>query len=387
MSDSKFLVTGFVFTSLLTLGVASPAFASCTWYFNWSCSRCADMGGRSTGTQGGYPTYDSCNSARGSVDSTVTAHSCQSDGYCDSPAAAPSTGYDGGSGTLQQPQQQIYAEPQVDYEALRRQQETEQRRIDEEIRQREAEEKAAEEKRRRQFFKDKSEALGALKGVTDFEGSGGDLKIKNSSGDSIGIKDGSSAVAIGSDKLPVVHPHDIKGKPKNIPARDVPKQDVTRLGNTVANIVMDAIQENKHDLDKAYKNLLGELNKNSGDQDLRDAASYLLGMSIGHDLAGHQTPKLSQEQIARDKAAVQRKFTPFPGSTALQKWELERFGIYTKTLSQNSDNFSATREDLEKRAKADPNNMALRGALRIAQGAEVYQGDIDRRKTSGTLNR
>lgn len=391
-----------------------PAFADCTWYFNWYCSDCAKIGGQTTGTQGGYPSESSCDSARGGVASGVTTGSCSSSGYCDSPAAVPSPGYGGGTG-YRQPQHRTYV-PQIDYEAERRRQEAEQRRLDAEEAKRQAELKAAEEKRRRQFMKDKAEALGSLKGGVDFDGSGsGEPKIKSSPGDSLGLKDGnsggalglkdgSSAVYTGSDKLPVVDPRDIKGKQKYTriekaappsPVRDVPKRDVARLGTEVANLVMDAIQANEHDLDKCYADLLGKVGKAPRNQDLRDATSYILGMSIGNDLAGNPVPKLTPEQIARDKAAVRgptlleslRPQSPFPASPKIQKWEQERFSIYQDALSQYGDNITIVRENLEKRAKAAPDDMALRGALRIAQGVEVYKDDINRRKTSNTLNK
>lgn len=423
---SKFLRNISLSLMFVAIGCSSsPAFAGCTWYFNWSCSDCK-LGARTTGTQGGYSSYDSCNSARGSVDSMITAHSCQSEGYCDSPAATPSPGYGGGTG-YQQPQQQIYV-PHIDYEAESRRQQAEQRRLDKEEAERQAKVKAEEEKRRREFLKDKSEALGSLKGGVDFDGTGGgELKIKTSSESStglkdgsssdLGLKDGSSTVYTGSDKFSVVDPRDIKGKQKYTkifkteppsPVRDVPKKDVTRLGGEVANIVMDAIIEGGHDLEKSEDILRELLRKHPESQNLRDASSYIIGMALGHSAAGIPAPKISSEQVAREKARTLRIEARFEFSddqemndeliamltnkplsnraNGFDKWLNERNEIFLDAITKHQD-YHAVFTELEKRAKADPDNMALRGALRIAQGAEVYQGDIKRRKTLNTLNK
>ncbi|TAL27541.1 MAG: hypothetical protein EPN97_16880 [Alphaproteobacteria bacterium] len=383
---------------------STPAVADCTWYFNWYCSDCAKIGGQTTGTQSGYSSESSCNSARGSVASGVTTGSCSSSGYCDSPAATPSPGNGGGPGYYRQPQQRTYV-PQIDYEAERRRQEAEQRRLDAEEAKRQARLKAEEDKRRRQFMKDKAEALGSLKGSVDFDGSGnGELKIKSSSGDSLGLKDGSSAVITGSDKLPVVHPYDIKGKPKpakNVPVRDLPKKDVTRLGDKVASLVMDAIEEGDHDLDKSKEVLRGLLQKKPNNQEYRDAYNYIFGMWVGNMRAGLRPPQLGDDHYRRKSGRLPMGSGDddllcivYPGNcepSEKEKQQSEKlnndsFLAYYDVYKVKND-FSVVRSELEKRAKAAPDDMALRGALRIAQGAEVYQDDINRRKTSGTLNK
>lgn len=176
------------------------------------------------------------------------------------------------------------------------------------------------------------------------------------------------------------------------PVASTPVGDVTRLGGSVANMVMDAIQENAHDLDKASDSMARKLRENPGGQELRDATSYVLGMAIGNNTAQNPVPQLSEDQLLRDRASVSSvqlfsgtpadRVSPFPVSPreleSLQKWEDARNKIFLDALSRNPDSFSNVREELEKKAKDAPGDLALRAALRIAQGAEVYQSDIER---------
>lgn len=176
--------------------------------------------------------------------------------------------------------------------------------------------------------------------------------------------------------------------PKPVTAQD---QDISRLGGVVANLVMDAIQRNGHDLDKADLDMRERLKENPGSQDQRDAASYILGMAIGNNIVGNPVPFVGWEQRQIEQGGmlgslsvlgyeVASRSSPFPVSPReradLQKWEENRNSVFLKALTDHDGDFTAAREDLEQQAKSSPDDKALRSALRIAQGAEVYQDDI-----------
>lgn len=149
--------------------------AACLWSFNWYCSACPKIGGRTTGVQGGYGSYDQCEAARRSVAREVTTGSCSNSGICDSPSSSGSrpSGYGwpapgGGSS----------ARPEFDTaEAAIRRAEEERMRLEAEEAERRAREKTEDDRHQRHFMADKLDALKSLKG-SSFDGGGSDLGLK-----------------------------------------------------------------------------------------------------------------------------------------------------------------------------------------------------------------
>lgn len=157
---------------LIPLGAA---FAAKTWSFNWYCSGCARIGARTTGTNGPFPTRESCEAARSSMQSAMDSRgggvntvSCTSVGFDDPPPQQPTynqpSGANFGGGYQPPPSYPSSQNPPIDYQAQQRQRaaEEEKNRALERARQ------AAE------FEKDKQTTLDLLKGA----GSGGELKLK-----------------------------------------------------------------------------------------------------------------------------------------------------------------------------------------------------------------
>jgi hypothetical protein len=81
-----------VMTLLTALLVApAPTAADCNWVFNWYCPGCSKIGGRTTGTMGGFETESACESARarwkrdnGSMGGGANAEPCyRPGGGCD----------------------------------------------------------------------------------------------------------------------------------------------------------------------------------------------------------------------------------------------------------------------------------------------------------------
>lgn len=138
----------------------SPASAACTWKFDWYCSDCAKIGGRTTGEQGGYPSEAACESARSQVRSPVSAMSCDRVGWCDEPRAVrpvPPSGNTVGGGGHRGP---IASQPDYSH----------QNKMAEQARQAEAARAKAEAERKAReqaaFAKAKADLLGDLKGST-----------------------------------------------------------------------------------------------------------------------------------------------------------------------------------------------------------------------------
>jgi hypothetical protein len=160
------------------------AVAEKTWYFNWYCPGCSKIGGRTTGTEGPFPSESACESARSRMRSSmssmgggVTTASCYSTGWdTETPSSRtrPST-----------PGQPYYTPPSDDYESERRQQEEfESQQREEAERERKRKEEAERERQRQEeFIRERDKAVESLKG----SGSGafgikgsptGDLQIK-----------------------------------------------------------------------------------------------------------------------------------------------------------------------------------------------------------------
>lgn len=187
-----------VLGACVVLATGASVFAApCEYYFTWSCSGCAKIGGRTTGREGPFPTQGSCESAASSMRSNmgragggVTVNSCSPTYYtCGNDIPARSSGPARGR-TAPSPD---YSAPAYDYEAEQRAQE-----------ERDRQERAAEEDRKRReqevrekFEQDKRAALNQMKGAQSGAlelksgnikmGAGivnpaGDLKLKSAAG-------------------------------------------------------------------------------------------------------------------------------------------------------------------------------------------------------------
>lgn len=177
------------------------------------------------------------------------------------------------------------------------------------------------------------------------------------------------------------------------PVREVPKNDVSRLGDRVANYVMDAIVHGDHDLEESKRILWRVLQAKPESIDYRDAYSYITGMEMGRFLANMPSSRFTPEEfhkmapkVRMDDAIVFVTMVAgeMPSEEQLlgvEQWDRDVFEAFLEVHKKYPQNFTAVREELEARAKADPGNGVLRGALRQAQGAEVYQDDINRQKT------
>lgn len=192
----------------------------------------------------------------------------------------------------------------------------------------------------------------------------------------------------------------IKVKPQ-APPQDAPRADALKLGAKVAGLVLDAIEHGGHDLDKSDMFMRDLLKGHPADRDIRDASSYITGMMIGNGMAGNPPPEMTQDQLAKQARMLplgaqydlagflnerEDAFMQAFNSIDLGNWMDERDSIYLNLSGKHSD-FSAQRQELEKRLQHDPGNDALRAALRMTQGAEVYQGDINRRNGAPGLPR
>ncbi len=177
-----------VAVALLALTFVGSTQAACTWSFNWYCSACAKIKGRTTGTESGYATQGQCDAARSRVGREVTTGSCTSSGLCDSPSVGSRSGSGGGGAA---PRGGGHA-PAYDDGAEMRRAEEERMRQEAEEAERQAKEKAEDERRQRQFAADKLDALKSMKG-TDFDGGG--LKLKGS-GDELPFKSGTDTFGV-----------------------------------------------------------------------------------------------------------------------------------------------------------------------------------------------
>jgi len=183
LSKTAFILSALYFCSI--------SHASCTWSFNWYCSACGKIGGRTTGTQSGYSSESACNAARSSVAREVTTGSCSSTGYC----GGSGTNTRPSSGGSASPRGGSYQKPAIDYE-------TENWRVEEERSRQEAEEverlakqKAEEERKQRKFLSDKLDVINSLKGGVDFDASG-KPELKGGDDDQLPIKSGTSTLGI-----------------------------------------------------------------------------------------------------------------------------------------------------------------------------------------------
>lgn len=154
----------------------SAAAAPCEYYFTWSCSGCANIGARTTGKEGPFPTESACNSAASSMRSNmgqagggVTINSCTPTYYT---CGEDTPGRPSSPGRGQSAPDPGHAAPSYDYEAERQAQEERERQERAEDERRKQKEQEAREK----FEQDKQNALKQMKGTQ-----GGALELKGAS--------------------------------------------------------------------------------------------------------------------------------------------------------------------------------------------------------------
>lgn len=180
---------------------------------------------------------------------------------------------------------------------------------------------------------------------------------------------------------------DLPGAAKPVNAPPPPKPDPAHLGARAANLVLDAIQDSGHDLDKAARLLSAKIIEAPGDQDVRNATSYVFGMLIGVDRTGEPrragAPRLPPNIAA---PGLLEGLSP-PATPADQRnrarWEGERNRLYLEAMTRNGKDIPATLADLEARARAEPDNSALQSALKVVQGIAVYTESPSRPKGTG----
>lgn len=416
----------------------SPVWAACTYSLNWYCpnSGCIRVMGRSTGTAGPYSSLEACESGRGQFrQQGLNPSTCDRSGICDEPSVRRTPAAPGGGGGYVAPAP-TYRPP--DYEALAERQrmeaEEEMRRQAEQA-EHETRKQAAERARQQQFVKSKLEALQSLKG-SDFDGTsgGGDLKLKEASpykgGSTLGAKSdpgvryggglGLKSVTLSdTEKGPrfskgdqfsappdagglglksVAVPAAVAKKPDAAAAKGgsapvmAPAKipDVRHLGAPTANLVMDAIEASNRGLDVAVKRLDDALYRQPNDQNLRDAYAYIKGMNIGESLAGMEGKSEAPMSLFVDSLEQRKPYTPAldrierspPADVSAQQlkdfmaWDSQFRKLAVEAINRKGGNFEAARDDLERRLKVDPSDMALRSAFRVMQGAAVYEDDI-----------
>jgi len=206
-----------------------------------------------------------------------------------------------------------------------------------------------------------------------------------------------------SDTLPVVHPADIKGpKPKDTlrvtpppppkpvnpvfdpakPAKEYgPRpEDIRRLGPRAGDMVMDAIQKGRNNPNQSKRILEDHLRMAPADPDLRDASSYIIGMSIGRDITGNLGRPLSPADLARlnrptpglDSVPASVFGPRMSDLTNLKRWEDQRNQAVSAAMDRHNSDIAAALADLEAQARRKPDDDVARGALRVMQGIAVF---------------
>lgn len=182
------------------LYAANAAAAPCEYYFTWSCSGCANIGARTTGKEGPFPTQSVCESAASSMRSNmgqagggVTINSCTPTYYTcgDDTPSSPSGPVRGQSAP-----DPGYTTPPYDYEAERQAQEERERqeRAEEEDR------KRREQETREKFEQDKQSALKQMKGTQSgaLELKGRNTAIGTTVANPLKLKSGDLGVVVSS---------------------------------------------------------------------------------------------------------------------------------------------------------------------------------------------
>jgi len=308
--------------------------AGCSWEFDWYCSDCAKIGGRTTGTESGYPSEAACDSARNSTSSHVTTMSCERVGMCDEPrkpnppssqSTPPNRGYSNQPSTSYAP----------NHEAMRRQNEENRRQEQERI---EAEQ--AKQKRKQQAFEEsKRGVLNQLKGTT-FDGrsspsSSSDLKLKTGT-PAFGIKTNPSgtlqlkkpaAVSSKPDRKVVVDPAFFTKPKQRLRIRHVPNPMQAPMGTWLryvksdrAGLILDALQDGKGDLDKAIDYLDGQIIRHGSHKAASSALSYLEGLRTSYIAAGAEHRKLSSKQGQQVTVESKALLQAIMAASGVRKW-------------------------------------------------------------------
>ncbi|MDA0305204.1 MAG: hypothetical protein O3B76_02815 [Proteobacteria bacterium] len=397
----------FVF-GLATLN-APPALAGCTWKFDWYCSDCAKIGGRTTGEQGGYPSEAACDSARDQVRAPVSAMSCDRVGTCDEPrrSTQSSPNRSSGGGKRAAPR----APPQPDYEAQRRRQAEIRRQ--EESRLKAARERKAREQRA--FEKAKADILGALKGSNldqggALKGIGGGSTLQLKSGTpTFGIKanpggqlrlKGPGAVQLNNPQTASINPAFFTRPKARLRIRYVPNPMQAPKGawkryvrSDRAGLILDALEEGRGDLDQSIAYLEGQIIKHGTHVKASTALSYLEGLKTSYIAAGEQyknrAKKAGQTATLESSALLQavlaasgpRKWpgpkNPDPGAKPLNKhdWRVQRADKMLAALE-------ATPGDLEKTYRAlqgDKDTITADNAEHYLRGVFAYWDYLGRK--------
>ena len=322
-SDIVFLAT--VSVVLFT----SPANAACTWKFDWYCSDCAKIGGQTTGTQGGYSSESACENARDQVKSPVSAMSCDRVGWCDEPSKSPSSPQTdnenrGGSYTPSQP----------DYGA-------QQRMAEESRRQEEARQKAERDRKAREqraFEKAKTDTLKMLKGSSpsiDSKDPVSTLKLKSGT-PTFGIKgnpDGQlrlkspSAVKLKNPENAVADPSFFTRPKARLHIRYVPNPMQAPKGTWLryvksdrANLILDALEMGKGDLDKAIDYLDRQIIRHDSHRAASSALSYLEGLRTSYIAVGaeyRRQTKVNGQLVDVDSSGLLEAILP---ASRMRKW-------------------------------------------------------------------
>lgn len=363
--------------AVVVVGFAgSDAQAACNWKFDWYCSDCAKIGGRTTGEQGGYPNEAVCEAARSSVQQPVTAgSSCDRVGWCDEPEVTRPTPPPGGSrGGGRDP---VYrAPPLPDYAA------EEEARRQEEARQAVERERKARE--RAAFEKARTELLDQLKGSTLDQDSGlkgtaaGDtleLKsgtptfgIKSNPGGTLRLKD-PNAVPLKNPDTAAVDPAFFTRPKARLRIRAVPNPLAAPKGTWLryvkserAALVLDALEEGKGDLDRAIAWLDGQVTLHGSNVKASSALSYLEGLRTSFAACDAEYGKLAKaasEPVTLEAnlllAAVLEQSDPrkWPGSknpnpqASKNDWRVQRTTAVLQALEENPGNLDAAFERLQ----------------------------------------
>ena len=308
---------------------ASPANAGCTWKFDWYCSDCAKIGGQTTGTQGGYASEAACESARDQVKSPVSSMSCDRVGWCDEPSKPsppPQTNTENKGGD--------YTSSQPDYGAQQRM--AEENRRQEEARQQAKRERKAREQRA--FEKAKTDTLRMLKGSSSSSGSKdpvSTLKLKSGTS-TFGIKvnpDGQlrlkspSAVKLKNHENAVADPSFFTRPKARLHIRYVPNPMQAPQGTWLryvksdrANLILDALEMGKGDLDKAIDYLDGQIIRHGSHREASNALSYLEGLRTSYIAVGaeyRRQTKVSGQLASVDSSGLLEAILPASG---MRKW-------------------------------------------------------------------
>lgn len=368
-----------------------PAAAACTWSFNWYCSDCAKLKGRTTGTQDGYPTEAACDGARRSVARGVTTGSCTSSGICESPSTAVPRPTD--PAAPRRPGVVGPDEYELEQQRLLQAGREQQMRFEAEEAARAAAAKAEKAAAQRKLESDRIEALGSLK---SFDGDR--TSVAPPPADPTGLKPLPSAPAVLKTPDPprANAPRDAKAATKSpapaLASKTAPAPEVLRLGERTANLVLDAIERSGHDLDDAERLLDNTLYRQPMDQDVRDALAHVIGMGIGEHLAGMKASSSDVpllEQLAKPAPTLDRLQQAPPADLTLaqfnefKSWDTQFRRLALDAMQRHGNDYEAAQAELEDRVRKNSSDMALRSALRSVQGVAIYQADIDKARAAG----